>query len=146
MKVAGNNVVNDTIVKDDDGFEKAIEEIVAYCGSHVEAIQTRELLDYGGFSIVDYNLNPAKDILATDEEADEYLDILDSMLNASSQAERDELLRLCAEGTYPSLPVFVIIAIKHVGKKAAPALVEAIHERLPEVFGIVYDYLLDDIA
>ena len=130
MEIAGN--INNAYL--DDGT-------VIICDSPVEASQMAELLT-SGYSIVDYNLRPAGDVFATETEADEYLSILESLLDAKTQEERDEIIRICAQGTYPSLPEFIIVAIRRVGRNNAPALIEAISERLPDVFDVVYDYLM----
>ena len=131
MHIAGYNVILD------DGS-------AIICGSSEEAIQTLELLE-SGYSILDLDDAQASilgaDVFSAENDAEEFLSILESLLEANSQEEREKILKICAQGTYPSMPEFIIVAIKHVGEHRASMLIRAIKQRLPELFEDVIEYL-----
>lgn len=125
------------------------------CGSGEEALQVCDLLASGGFHITDaqkeaeqaiemgfYELEPQENFTdhigmmsITEQDADEYLSLLEDMLSARTQAERNEILRLCEEGSYPSVPELAIAALKRVGNGAkARRLVGQISAKMPDVF------------
>lgn len=125
------------------------------CASGEEALQVCDLLASGGFHLTDaetearmaiemgaYELEPQENFTdhigmmsVTEQDADEYLSLLEEMLNANSAAERNEILRLCEEGSYPSVPELAIAALKRVGNGAkARRLVGQISAKMPDVF------------
>ena len=115
------------------------------CDARIEAVQMGELL-HSGYSIVDYNLRAADNVFVTESDAGEYLSILESLLEAETQEERDKIVSFCAQGSYPELPEFVIAAIRCVDRSRARELIAAIHARMPELFDDVYFYLMTKSA
>ena len=130
------------------------------CYSEEVAAQAEEILVSGG-SIIDIGIDEGEESLRTievdlprlklmkqidvasisEDEADEYLVSLWSLLDAETQQERDEIIAH-ATSSHPGLAEFVVIAIKHAGLENAPALIAEIKERLPELFDELLELLL----
>ena len=127
------------------------------CVSGEQACQVQELLRSGGYHLTDeateaemlqeefgaiYYDEPKENFTdhvgmmsVTDQDADEYLSLLEEMLEARTEQEREEILELCREGSYPSVPELAIAALKHVGNGArARKLVNQISRKMPDVF------------
>ena len=126
------------------------------CASWERACQVRELLS-GGYHLTDeatevaemlkefgavYYDEPKENFTdhvgmmsVTDQDADEYLSLLEEMLEARTEQEREEILELCREGSYPSVSELAIEALKRVGNGAkARRLISQISAKMPDVF------------
>lgn len=130
------------------------------CESRVHAVQVAELLATGGFHLTDEEDTmpesngfsygePREDFTdhigmmsVMEQDADEYLSLLEGMLNARTQKERNAILELCKEGSYPSVPELAIAALVHVGNgERARKLVNQISRKMPDVFRGMQDIL-----
>lgn len=134
------------------------------CASWEQARQVKELLCSGGYHLTDkvaeaaemrkefgvsYRNEPEENFTdhvgmmsVTYQDADEYLSLLEDMLNARTQKERNAILELCKEGSYPSVPELAIAALVHVGNgERARKLVNQISRKMPDVFRGMQDIL-----
>ncbi len=75
----------------------------------------------------------------------EIIGIVEAILEADSQEERDEIINLCAEGSYPELFDMLAIAGRAIMKRedfdGATKFGQALRENFPQLMGRLYDVL-----
>ena len=129
-----------------------VDDEELFLGSEVEATQVSELLETGGYHLTDAVVEaemaidmgyyePQEDftdhvgnLSVTAQDADEYLSLLEEMLAAKTEAERNEILRLCQEGSYPDVPELAIAALRRLDIASARKMMYKISAVMPEVF------------
>jgi len=130
------------------------------CGSGEEALQVCDLLATGGYHLTDAvqeakmavemgiyepeeNFTDHVGMLSvTKQDADEYLSLLEEMLSANTEAERNEILKLCREGSYPDVPEMAVAALRSLDIDRARKLMYKISAKLPEVFRGMQEFCL----
>jgi hypothetical protein len=142
VDVRGNNVIVNGEAIPCVSWERACQaqELLRSGGYHLTDEATEaEMLEEFGVSCYDEPEENFTDHIGmmsvTEQDADEYLCLLEDMLNARTQQERDAILKLCKEGSYPSVPELAIVALGRVGNvERARKLVNQISRKMPDVF------------
>lgn len=142
---------NNVVIVDD-------EEI--FCESEEKAEQVAELLATGGYHLTDavseaemaiemgvFEYGPEEVftdhvgmLSVTKQDADEYLSLLQDMLDAETEEDREEVLQLCKEMKYPDVPELAIKALSRLNINKARRLMYRISAKMPEVFEKMQDF------
>ncbi len=141
VEVCGNSVIVNGEVIPCASWERAcqVRELLSG-GYHLtdEATEVAEMLKELGVVYYDEpkeNFTDHVGMASTEQDADEYLSLLEAMLGAKTKQEREEILELCREGSYPSVSELAIEALKRVGNGAeARRLISQISAKMPDVF------------
>ena len=138
VKTKNNFVVVDGEEISCESGEKALQvcDLLATGGYHItDAITEAEMaIEMGYYEPEEDFTDHVGNLSVTAQDADEYLSLLEEMLNAKTEAERNEILRLCQEGSYPDVPELAIAALRRLDIASARKLMYKISAKMPEVF------------